>query len=108
MQAKIYHLVAATAAIEPCKRSGPKNPLIGFLSPGPAAFGAARFTSFREGLRHSGWNDGQVEIAARSAENEAERNRLLANELVELKPIVVLLDPASPSPQKASSRLLWR
>jgi hypothetical protein len=52
-----------------------------------------------KGCAIPGWNDGQVEIAARFAENEAARNRLLTNELLELKPIVVLLDPASPSRQ---------
>lgn len=69
---------------------GRKIPLIGFLFPGPAAFGATRLISFREGLRYSGWNDGQVEIAARFAENEAAKNGLLANELLELKPDVLV------------------
>jgi putative ABC transport system substrate-binding protein len=83
--------IAATAVMPRlASGQGRKVPLIGFLFPGPAAFGATRLISFREGLRYSGWNDGQVEIAARFAENEAARNRLLTNELLELKPDVLV------------------
>jgi putative ABC transport system substrate-binding protein len=91
---KRRHFVAglAAAAVMPGLASGQsrKTPLIGFLFPGPAAFGANRLINFREGLRYSGWNDEQVDIAARFAENEVTKNRLLANELLELKPDVLV------------------
>jgi hypothetical protein len=81
--------LAAAAVIPSLARGqGRKGPLVGFLFPGPAAFGANRLINFREGLRYSGWNDEQVEIAARFAENEVPKNRQLANELLELKPDV--------------------
>jgi putative ABC transport system substrate-binding protein len=91
---KRRHFVAGLAATAlmpgPANSQGRKTPLIGFLFPGPAAFGANRLINLREGLRYSGWNDEQVEIAARFAENEVTRNRLLANELLELKPDVIV------------------
>jgi putative ABC transport system substrate-binding protein len=91
---KRRHFVAglAAAAFVPSVASaqGRKKPLVGFLFPGPAAFGMNRLINFREGLRYSGWNDEQVEIAARFAENEATKNRLLANELLELRPDVLV------------------
>lgn len=91
---KRRHFVAglAVAAVIPglANSQSRKTPLIGFLFPGPAAFGANRLVNFREGLRYSGWKDEHVEIAARFAENEVTRNRLLANELLELKPDVLV------------------
>jgi putative tryptophan/tyrosine transport system substrate-binding protein len=82
----------ATAAVMPSLASsqGRKIPVIGFLFPGPAAFGANRLINFREGLRYSGWNDDHVEIAARFAENEVSKNGQFANELVELRPDVLV------------------
>ncbi|MBV8962541.1 MAG: ABC transporter substrate-binding protein [Hyphomicrobiales bacterium] len=91
---KRRHFVAGltAAAVLPVPASGQsrKTPLIGFLFPGPAAFGTNRLVNFREGLRYSGWNDEQVEIAARFAENEAAKNGPLAKELLELKPDVLV------------------
>jgi ABC-type uncharacterized transport system substrate-binding protein len=83
--------LAAAAIMRDLASAQSRNaPLIGFLFPGPAAFGANRLISFREGLRYSGWNDQQVEIAARFAENEPTKNRMLANELLDLKPDVLV------------------
>jgi putative ABC transport system substrate-binding protein len=45
---------------------------------------------FREGLRYSGWNSEQVEIAARFAENQATKNKLLAGELLQMEPDVLV------------------
>jgi hypothetical protein len=93
---KFIAAVAATAVIESCTRSRPKNPLIGSCFRVLPRSATTRLICFREGLRRSGRNDGQVQIAARFAENESARNRLLTNKLLGLEPIVVLLDPALP------------
>ena len=91
---KRRHFVAglAAAAVVPglAGGQGRKTPLVGYLFPGPAAYGANRLINFREGLRYSGWNDEQVEIAARFAENEVAKNAQFANELLELKPDVLV------------------
>ena len=91
---KRRHFVAGltTAAIMHgvARGQSPKKLLVGFLYPGPAAFGTNRLINFREGLRYSGWNDEQVGIAARFAENEVAKNRQLARELLELKPDVLV------------------
>jgi putative ABC transport system substrate-binding protein len=83
-------LVATAFAPSVASAQGRRIPLIGFLFPGPASFGMRRLTNFREGLRYSGWNDEQVEIAARFAENVTTKNKLLANELLELRPDVLV------------------
>jgi putative ABC transport system substrate-binding protein len=91
---KRRHFLAGltVAALLPSAASGQGRtiPLIGFLFPGSAAFGASRLINFREGLRNSGWNDGQFEIAAKFADNEVAMNRQFANELLEMKPDVLV------------------
>lgn len=85
----VIKLLGASAASHACPAiafgQARKVPKVGFLYPGLAAAGASRLVAFREGLRNAGWGDGQVEIIARFAETVAEKNTVLAQELVAAK-----------------------
>ena len=69
----------------------PARPLIGFLSPLSAALAARNVTAFRAGLRDLGYLEGHnATLALRYGDGAPERMAPLAQELVALKPDVLM------------------
>jgi putative ABC transport system substrate-binding protein len=69
----------------------PVRPLIGLLSPLPAAAAERNFAPFRSALRDLGYVDGRnMTLALRYGEGAADRMAALARELIALKPDVIV------------------
>jgi putative tryptophan/tyrosine transport system substrate-binding protein len=74
----------------------PVRPLIGFLSPLSAASAARNVAAFRSGLRDLGYLEGHnATLALRYGDGAPERMALLAQELVALKPDVLMVGSRS-------------
>jgi ABC-type uncharacterized transport system substrate-binding protein len=72
-------------------QDGPVRPLIGLLSPLPAAAAERNFAPFRSALRDLGYLDGRnMTLALRYGEGAADRMAALARELIALKPDVIV------------------
>jgi hypothetical protein len=77
------------------------RPLIAFLAGGRQTAVSGNVNAFREGLRELGYDEGRsIEIVYRFADGRVERYPVLAEELVRLKPAVILAGAvdALPSP----------
>ena len=73
----------------------PVRPLIGILSPLSAVLAARNIAAFRSGLRDLGYLEGRdVTLALRYGDGAPERMPLLAQELVALKPDVLMIGGA--------------
>ena len=73
----------------------PVHPLIGVLSPLSAALAARNLAGFRSGLRDLGYLEGRdVTLALRYGDGAPERMAPLAQELVALKPDVLMIGGA--------------
>jgi putative tryptophan/tyrosine transport system substrate-binding protein len=87
-------LLGAAAAAWPCNglaQSPPKRPLIGFLGISSKAAGARSNSGFPLGMRELGYVEGRdYGFEDRYADGDASRLPLLAEELVKLKPDVIL------------------
>ena len=81
------------------------RPLIALLSPLSAATATRNIAGFRNGLRDLGFIEGRnIFLALRFAGGVAERMPVLARELVDLKPDVLIAAPECPvSPPYAPS-----
>ena len=88
-------LLGGAAALWPCNglaQSPPKRPLIGFLGAGSKAAGARYYSGFPVGMRDFGYAEGRdYGVEDRYADGDASRLPLLAEELVRLKPDVILV-----------------
>src|SRR5262249_11331617 len=88
-------LLGGAAAAWPLAASAqqqPVRPLIGVLSPLSAASAARNIAGFRSGLRDLGYLEGRnVTLALRYADGAPERMAPLAQELVALKPDVLMI-----------------
>jgi putative ABC transport system substrate-binding protein len=88
-------LLGGAAVAWPCNglgQSPPKRPLIGFLGAGSKAAGARYYSGFPLGMRDFGYVEGRdYGIEDRYADGDASRLPLLAEELVRLKPDVILV-----------------
>jgi putative ABC transport system substrate-binding protein len=83
------------------------RPLIAFLAGGRQTAVSGNVNTFREGLRELGYDEGRsIEIVYRFADGRVERYPVLAEELVRLKPAVILAGAVdalpSPSPSTES------
>jgi putative ABC transport system substrate-binding protein len=90
-------LLAGTAAWPLTARAQqqPVHPLIGVLSPLSAALAARNLAGFRSGLRDLGYLEGRdVTLALRYGDGAPERMAPLAQELVALKPDVLMIGGA--------------
>jgi ABC-type uncharacterized transport system substrate-binding protein len=88
-------LLGFAGAAWPCNglaQSQPKRPLIGFLGASSKAAGARFYSGFPLGMRELGYLEGRdYGVEDRYADGDASRLRLLAEELVRLKPDVILV-----------------
>jgi putative ABC transport system substrate-binding protein len=86
--------IAVPAALWPgmsAAQTTPKRPLIGFLTPGTKAAGRGFFDSFFQGMRELGYLERRdYGVEERFAEGDIGRLRSLAEELVGLKPEVIV------------------
>jgi putative tryptophan/tyrosine transport system substrate-binding protein len=74
------------------------RPRIGVLDIDTAEYDAHNLTAFRDGLQRLGYVESRtVDIDYRYSDGDADRLPVLAQELVELKPDVVLADAVSPT-----------
>jgi putative ABC transport system substrate-binding protein len=90
-------LVGGAAAAWPLavRAQQPGHPLIGVLSPLSAALAARNIAGFRSGLRDLGYLEGRdVTLALRYGDGAPERMATLAQELVALKPDVLMMGGA--------------
>jgi ABC-type uncharacterized transport system substrate-binding protein len=72
-------------------QSGSNRPLIAYLAGGRQAAVSGLVSAFQEGLRELGYDEGRnIDIVYRFAEGRVERYPVLAEELVRLKPAVIL------------------
>jgi ABC-type uncharacterized transport system substrate-binding protein len=87
-------LLGGAAAAWPCNglaQSTPKRPLIGFLGAGAKAASARYYSGFPLGMRDFGYVEGRdYGVENRYADGDASRLPLLAEELVRLKPDVIV------------------
>jgi putative ABC transport system substrate-binding protein len=87
-------LLGGTAAAWPCNglaQSPPKRPLIGLLLSSSKAEGARYYSGFPLGMRELGYLEGrQYGLEDRYADGDGSRLPLLAEELVRLKPDVIV------------------
>jgi putative tryptophan/tyrosine transport system substrate-binding protein len=87
-------LLGGAAAAWPCNglaQSPPKRPLIGFLGAGSKAASARYYRGFPLGMQDFGYVEGRdYEVENRYADSDASRLPLLAEELVRLKPDVIV------------------
>jgi putative ABC transport system substrate-binding protein len=91
-------VAAAWARIARAQSVAKRKPLIGFLSAQPRLAAAVVVSAFLDGMRDAGYEDGRnVDIAYRFADGRFERLPALAQELVALKPDVVLASSATPA-----------
>ena len=79
-------------------RAAGSRPRIGFLSIGSAEFDTLNLFAFRDGLQHLGYvEDKSVDIDYRYSAGDVNALTRLAQELVQLKPDVVLANAISPT-----------
>jgi len=72
-------------------QSGGNRPLIAYLAGGRQAAVSGLVSAFQEGLRELGYDEGHnIDIVYRFAEGRVDRYPVLAEELVRLKPAVIL------------------
>jgi ABC-type uncharacterized transport system substrate-binding protein len=87
-------LLGGAAAAWPCNglaQSPPKRPLIGFLGAGSKAASARYYSGFPLGMQDFGYVEGRdYGVENRYADGDASRLPLLAEELVRLKPDVIV------------------
>jgi putative ABC transport system substrate-binding protein len=87
-------LLGGAAAAWPCNglaQSPPKRPLIGYLGPSSKSVGARYYGGFALGMRELGYREGRdYGFEDRYADGDASRLPLLAEELVRLKPDVIV------------------
>jgi putative ABC transport system substrate-binding protein len=87
-------LLGGAAAAWPCNgmaQSPPKRPLIGFLGASSKAAGERYYGGFPLGMRELGYLEGRdYGVEGRYADGDASRLPLLAEELVRLKPDVIV------------------
>src|SRR5262249_34040873 len=82
------------AALAQPSTSPPKRPLIGFLAAGSKVVNERYYSGFPEGMRAFGYLEGRdYAFEGRYAEGDRTRLPLLAEELVRLKPDIVLAGP---------------
>src|SRR5262245_25479404 len=88
-------LLGGAVTAWPCNglaQSQPKRPLIGFLGPSSKAAGARYYSGFPLGMRELGYLEGRdYGLEDRYADGDGSRLPLLAEELVRLKPDVILV-----------------
>ena len=86
-------LAGAAAALPLTARAQqPAMPVIGFLSPVSAATSARNIAALRQGLRNLGYVEGRdIAIEYRFAEGISERLSRFTAELVELKPVAIVV-----------------
>ena len=91
---KFLATLGGAAASWPCNglaESPPKRPLIGFLAASSRAAGERFYSGFPLGMRELGYLEGRdYGVEDRYADGDASRLPLLAEELVRLKPDVIL------------------
>jgi len=89
---------AAAAALRPCAgRAASGRPRIGVLDISSAEYEATRLAGFRDGLQHLGYVEGKTaDIDYRFADGNTAALSSLAQQLLQLKPDVVLATAASP------------
>ena len=86
---------AATWPLTAFAQQQPAHPLIGVLSPLSAALAARNIAGFRSGLRDLGYLEGRdMTLALRYGDGAPERMASLAQELVALKPDVLMIGGA--------------
>src|SRR5215467_12778803 len=86
---------AATWPLTAFAQQQPVHPLIGVLSPLSAALAARNIAGFRSGLRDLGYLEGRdITLALRYGDGAPERMASLAQELVALKPDVLMIGGA--------------
>src|SRR5205823_9104002 len=108
---ELIALLSATAALRPLAAAAQQkpSPVIGYMSGGSASFYAAILPAFREGLRESGYVEGQnVAIEYRWAEGDYARLPGLAAEFVSRKVDLIAAtggDPASRAAKAATSTI---
>jgi putative ABC transport system substrate-binding protein len=96
----ITQIAGAVAAWPLAARAQQSRPVkrIGVLDINSAEYEAASLAAFREGLHHLGYVEGQtVEIDYRYSNGDTEALTKLAEELIQLKPDVVLAAATSPA-----------
>src|SRR5579864_8308273 len=72
------------------------NPVVGFLRSASIADAASLVTAFRDGLKETGFSDGQnVEIELRSAEGHPERLPALVADLIRVRVAVIVGNTAA-------------
>src|ERR1700756_3586979 len=88
---EVVALLGGAAAAWPLAASAQQQPLIGVLSPLSAASAARNIAGFRSGLRDLGYLEGHnATLALRYGDGAPERMAPLAQELVALKPDVLM------------------
>jgi ABC-type uncharacterized transport system substrate-binding protein len=93
-------LGAAAATAWPLRavaQVSPKRPLVAWLSLGERTASWAFVQSFLQGMRDFGYTEGNFDFAFRFADGYIERLPLLAQELVELRPSVILAPASGPA-----------
>ena len=87
-------LGGAAAALRPLDgwaQTPPKRPLIGFLAPSSKATGGPYYSGFPQGMRDLGYLENRdYVLEARYADGDQARLPLLAEELVRLKPDLIV------------------
>jgi putative ABC transport system substrate-binding protein len=100
----ISALAGATIAWPLATRAAAVSPRIGVLSISSAEYDARNIAAFRDGLRRLGYVEGQtVDIDYRYSDGDTKGLTALAQQLVQLKPDVVLA--GAPSPAMAVKRI---
>jgi putative ABC transport system substrate-binding protein len=103
---KLIGGVAASATAPPGLRAQPAMPLIGFLRVTSAADSAHLVAAFRQGLKESGFVEGQnVTIEYRFAEGHRERVPALAADLIGRRVAMIMTDQAIHDVKAATSTI---
>ncbi len=92
-------LAAGATFVAPCiaRAQQPAVPVVGFLRSAPLADAAHLVTAFRQGLKETGYVEGQnVAVEYRSAENQHDRLPALVAELIR-RPVAVIVGNIPPA-----------